>query len=69
MGVRLHNWIKDGIQLLMASYDKQPAEAGTANKKQPDWARGLRDLYDDVVEEPLPPSFKDLLDKLDAPKK
>jgi len=31
----------------------------------PDWAKGLRSLYDSVVEEPLPDSFMDLLSKLD----
>ncbi|MET0179363.1 MAG: NepR family anti-sigma factor [Novosphingobium sp.] len=31
----------------------------------PDWASGLRRLYDSVVEEPLPDSFAQLLDKLD----
>ena len=34
-------------------------------QKSPDWAAGLRRLYDSVVEEPLPDSFADLLDKLD----
>jgi hypothetical protein len=34
--------------------------------KQPDWAAGLRQLYDSVVEEPLPDSFSDLLSKLDS---
>jgi hypothetical protein len=33
--------------------------------QRPDWADGLRKLYDSVVEEPLPDSFRDLLDKLD----
>lgn len=32
---------------------------------QPGWAKGLRKLYDSVVEEPLPDSFEDLLKKLD----
>lgn len=32
----------------------------------PGWASGLRQLYDAVVDEPLPDSFKDLLSKLDA---
>jgi hypothetical protein len=36
-----------------------------AKQKNPDWAAGLRRLYDAVVEEPLPDSFSDLLDKLD----
>lgn len=36
-----------------------------ASAAKPDWATGLRRLYDSVVEEPLPDSFKDLLSKLD----
>ena len=32
----------------------------------PDWASGLRRLYDSVVEEPLPDSFSQLLSKLDG---
>lgn len=32
---------------------------------QPDWSHGLRQLYDSVVDEDLPDSFKALLDKLD----
>ena len=35
------------------------------NGENPGWAQGLRQLYDSVVEEPLPDSFKDLLAKLD----
>lgn len=31
----------------------------------PDWASGLRRLYDSVVEEPLPDAFSKLLDDLD----
>lgn len=34
-------------------------------KERPEWADGLRKLYNSVVEEPLPDSFRDLLDKLD----
>ena len=33
---------------------------------QPGWAKGLRSLYDSVVDEPLPESFDDLLKKLDG---
>lgn len=41
----------------------------TANKKSsPDWADGLRQLYDSVVDEPLPDSFMDLLSQLDQEK-
>jgi hypothetical protein len=36
-----------------------------SRQKSPDWAAGLRRLYDSVVEEPLPDTFADLLDKLD----
>lgn len=32
----------------------------------PDWASGLRRLYDSVVEEPLPDAFSKLLDELDS---
>jgi len=32
----------------------------------PAWADGLKQLYDDVVDEPIPDAFKDLLAKLDA---
>lgn len=34
--------------------------------RRPEWAVGLRQLYDSVVEEPLPDSFSDLLKKLDG---
>lgn len=32
----------------------------------PEWAAGLKRLYDSVVDEPLPDMFTDLLKKLDA---
>ena len=31
----------------------------------PDWASGLKQLYDSVIDEPIPDAFKDLLSKLD----
>lgn len=34
-------------------------------KRQPEWTNGLRRLYDSVLEEPLPDSFRDLLSQLD----
>ncbi|MXO91817.1 NepR family anti-sigma factor [Pontixanthobacter aquaemixtae] len=44
------------------------AKAGTKNaKSEPAWANGLREIYDSVVDEPLPDSFADLLAKLDDP--
>lgn len=41
----------------------QTREAG--RQDDPQWAESLKRLYDSVVEEPLPDSFKDLLSKLD----
>jgi hypothetical protein len=34
-------------------------------RKNPDWTNGLRQLYDAVVDEPLPDQFRDLLAQLD----
>lgn len=43
-----------------------PGAIGQSQKKgSPEWASGLRRLYDSVVDEPLPDSFKDLISKLD----
>ena len=39
---------------------------GRDDGASPEWATGLRQLYDSVVDEPLPDTFKDLLSKLDA---
>jgi len=41
------------------------AGAPSTAAPRPEWADGLRELYESVVDEPLPDSFKDLLDKLD----
>ncbi len=55
----------------MTSDKNKKSEKGSESKKmtgeqqRPEWANGLRQLYDSVVEEPLPDSFKDLLAKLD----
>lgn len=37
----------------------------SGGEAEPGWAVGLRKLYNSVVDEPLPDSFKDLLKKLD----
>ncbi len=37
-----------------------------AKARDPEWAAGLKRLYDSVVEEPLPDSFAELLKKLDS---
>ena len=34
-------------------------------KRGPEWTSGLKQLYDSVIEEPIPEAFKDLLAKLD----
>jgi hypothetical protein len=34
-------------------------------QRGPEWAAGLKQLYDSVIEEPIPDAFKDLLSKLD----
>ena len=48
------------------SGDQTPEHSGeAADARQPEWADGLRQLYDSVVDEPLPDTFKDLLDQLD----
>ncbi|MGQ7829811.1 NepR family anti-sigma factor [Altererythrobacter sp. Z27] len=59
----------------MAAEKHQPGKAKTQGDRapakgehtRPEWAEGLRALYDSVVDEPLPDSFKDLLDRLDDP--
>jgi hypothetical protein len=43
----------------------QSAGGNAAGRRAPDWADGLKQLYDSVVEEDLPDSFKNLLNKLD----
>lgn len=38
---------------------------GGAGKARPEWAQGLRQIYDCVLHEPLPESVKALLGRLD----
>ena len=42
--------------------------ANSDAQDRPEWAGGLQKLYNSVVDEPLPDSFKDLLAQLDADK-
>lgn len=44
-----------------------PPKKDGPKPRDPEWAAGLKRLYDSVVDEPLPDSFKDLLSKLDSP--
>lgn len=43
----------------------RPANPREAKKPRPEWADGLRQLYDSVLNEPLPDTFADLISKLD----
>lgn len=51
---------------------RQPAKGtataakSTPRKDRPEWATGLRQLYDSVVDEDIPDQFKDLLSQLDT---
>ncbi|WP_394729761.1 NepR family anti-sigma factor [Altererythrobacter sp. GH1-8] len=45
--------------------DSSSCRSNSGQPRKPDWADGLRKLYDSVVDEPLPDNFKDLLAKLD----
>ena len=53
----------------MASNQRQGGNAqrsdSSASQRPPEWADGLKQLYDSVVEEDLPDAFRDLLDRLD----
>lgn len=53
---------KDKNKMKTLSNGRQPR----GGQKDPEWASGLRRLYDSVVEEPLPDSFAKLLDQLDS---
>jgi hypothetical protein len=44
----------------------QQHTAPTPRAPQPEWTKGLKRLYNSVVEEPLPDSFADLIAKLDS---
>ena len=54
---------------MAASKDRHDAgpssRSASSPRTRPQWGDGLKKLYDSVVEEPLPDSFQDLLDKLD----
>lgn len=58
----------------MAGADRKsrPVKGNKMNSKSkrgPEWASGLKQLYDSVVDEPLPDAFKDLLSRLDDTKR
>lgn len=43
----------------------KPPQSAERPADRAGWAEGLRKLYDDVVAEPLPDSFEELLKRLD----
>lgn len=43
----------------------QTARRSASHRHAPEWAVGLKQLYDAVVEEDLPDNFRDLLAQLD----
>ena len=70
---RERTFVKGSIAILMTDAERhksaKPGKPGTAKKTDPDWATGLKRLYDSVVDEPLPDAFKDLIAKLDSGQK
>lgn len=51
---------------------EKPMNPGQQRRKggkprPPEWADGLKRLYDSVLDEPLPDTFAELLNKLDDP--
>lgn len=55
----------DGSDKLPAKRAAHEGPRRAAAKSAPEWADGLRQLYDAVVEEDLPDQFLDLLAQLD----
>ena len=43
----------------------RPKPGARQKSEMPGWTNGLRQLYDQVVDEDLPDSFRDLLARLD----
>ena len=48
-----------------AAANPKPKPGTKPNGEMPGWTNGLRQLYDQVVDEDLPDSFRDLLARLD----
>ena len=61
----------DGSRMAGAERTGKPVKGRTQNKARrgPEWASGLKQLYDSVIDEPIPDAFKDLLSKLDDGKR
>jgi len=58
---------KDTRAAHAAKGKKKPGgDKGKKDTSEPDWTKGLKKLYDSVLDEPLPDSFRELLAKLDS---
>jgi hypothetical protein len=57
----------DSSRMAGAPKKAKSARRGKDDVKRggPEWTEGLKQLYDSVVEEPLPDAFRDLLARLD----
>ena len=60
-------WGRDASEMAGAGRTGNGVKGRKQNTRQrgPEWASGLKQLYDSVIEEPIPDAFKDLLSKLD----
>lgn len=56
---------KAGSRKKGTKQSKPRAGAAAGKDAKPEWADGLKRLYDSVVDEPLPDAFRDLLSRLD----
>jgi hypothetical protein len=56
---------KEDRSKAQASRPNNPSKP--AKSAEPEWADGLKQIYDSVLDEPLPDSFNELLAKLDDP--
>ena len=48
-----------------AKIGKTATRGRSQGAREPEWTSGLKQIYDAVVDEPLPDAFKDLLSRLD----
>ena len=48
---------------------RRPSPGAGGSRGEPGWANGLKQLYDSVVDEDLPDTFRDLLSQLDKDEK
>ena len=71
MAARATIWGRNASRMAGAGRTGSPVKGKKLKTKQrgPEWASGLKQLYDSVIDEPIPDAFKDLLSKLDDGKR